>query len=132
YYVSKLLLQYFLIEASKRIDPNKVVLNLVNPGFCYGSALHRDIPGVVGKVFGGFKRAIGRTCEIGGRPIVKAAVAEGKSSHGQFYSDNAVTQMAPLTRGAKGEQLGGQVFKELMAELKPYNAEETILSMGPK
>lgn len=37
YYVSKLLLQYFLIEASKLIDPNKVVLNLVNPGFCYGS-----------------------------------------------------------------------------------------------
>jgi hypothetical protein len=40
YYVSKLLLQYFLIEASKRIDSNKVILNLVNPGFCYGSVSH--------------------------------------------------------------------------------------------
>lgn len=37
YYVSKLLVQYFLIEAAKRIDPNKVILNVVNPGFCYGS-----------------------------------------------------------------------------------------------
>jgi NAD(P)-dependent dehydrogenase (short-subunit alcohol dehydrogenase family) len=37
YYVSKLLLQYFFIEAAKRIDSDKVILNLVNPGFCYGS-----------------------------------------------------------------------------------------------
>ena len=44
----------------------------------------------------------------------------------------AIFRMAPLTRGAMGEQLSGQVFKEIMAELKPYNAEETILSLGPK
>lgn len=44
----------------------------------------------------------------------------------------AILRMAPLTRGAKGEQLSKQVFKEIMAELKPYNAEESILSVGPK
>lgn len=37
YYLSKLLLEYYLIEAAKRIDPSKVILNIVNPGFCYGS-----------------------------------------------------------------------------------------------
>jgi hypothetical protein len=37
-----------------------------------------------------------------------------------------------LTRGAKGEKLGEQVYGEIMAELKPFNAEANILSVGPK
>jgi hypothetical protein len=37
-----------------------------------------------------------------------------------------------LTRGAKGEKLDEQVYGEIMAELKPFNAEANILSVGPK
>lgn len=37
YNVSKLLQQYFVSEVSRRIDREKVVVNIANPGFCYGS-----------------------------------------------------------------------------------------------
>lgn len=40
--------------------------------------------------------------------------------------------MAPLARGETGEKLGGQFFEEVMAELKSYNAEDSIDSVGSK
>lgn len=42
YNVSKLLLQYYVIGAAREIDPSKVILNVVNPGFCYGSVSARS------------------------------------------------------------------------------------------
>lgn len=90
YYVSKLLLELFVKELARRVDSDKVVVNIANPGFCYGSSLHRDIPGFLRIIFGTYKRAVGRTCEVGSRPIINAAVVQGKSSHGQYFSDNDI------------------------------------------
>ncbi|QIW96003.1 hypothetical protein AMS68_001521 [Peltaster fructicola] len=126
YYVSKLLLDYYIIEAAKRLDSSKVILNVANPGLCNGSELHRDVTGAAGRAMSGFKRLLGRTCEVGARPLVKAAVVEGQASHGKYYSDNAVTHMAPLTRGTTGQKLGEQVYREIMSELRAYGAEAAI------
>lgn len=41
-------------------------------------------------------------------------------------------RMAPLTRGTTGEKLGEQVFGEIMAELKPFDVESILASMGPR
>jgi hypothetical protein len=41
-------------------------------------------------------------------------------------------RMAPLTRGATGEKVGEQVFGEIMAELKPFDVESILASMGPR
>ena len=51
YYVSKLVPEFFVKEISKRISSDKVIVNIVNPGFCYGSSLHREVPGLLGTVF---------------------------------------------------------------------------------
>jgi hypothetical protein len=40
--------------------------------------------------------------------------------------------MAPLTRGVTGEKLGEQVFGEIMAELKAFDVESILASMGPR
>lgn len=127
YYVSKLLPEFWVKEAAKRIDANKVILNIVNPGFCYGSALHRGVPGMLSCIFEGFKRAIGRTCEVGARPIVNAAVVAGKESHGQYCSDCHVDKMAPIVNDQK---LTDRIYNEYEQEFEPFKVKEILQSLG--
>lgn len=90
YYTSKLLQELFLKQLVKYVPASVAVVNAVNPGFCYGSGLHREAGGVVGVIFGGFKRFIGRAPAIGARTLVDAAVVQGDDTHGQYLGDCVV------------------------------------------
>lgn len=90
YYTSKLLQELFLKQLVKQVPSLVAVVNAVNPGFCYGSSLHRDAGGIVGVVFTGLKRFIGRSIAIGARTLVDAAVVQGPESHGQYLGDCVV------------------------------------------
>lgn len=92
YYTSKLLQTIFVVELSKLLPSSKVVVNVVNPGFCYGSGLHTEITGALGSIFRVYKRIIGRPTSIGARPIVNAAVVQGQQSHGHYLSDCAIAR----------------------------------------
>lgn len=87
YYTSKLLEELFLTQLVKYVPPSVAVVNAVNPGFCYGSGLHREAGGVVGVIFGLFKRFIGRAPAIGARTLVDAAVVQGDDTHGKYLGD---------------------------------------------
>ncbi|OQE13093.1 hypothetical protein PENFLA_c054G01465 [Penicillium flavigenum] len=79
YYTSKLLYQLFFLELfGKRSSAKRstgTILNLVNPGFCYGSELHRTAEGAFEKVLGGMKRVIGRSVSMGARTLVHSSGA---------------------------------------------------------
>ena len=92
YYTSKLLEAIFVVELCAVLPSSKAIVNLVNPGFCYGSGLHTEVTGALGFVFGLYKRMIGRSTSIGARPLVDAAVVQGAGSHGQYLSDCAVAK----------------------------------------
>lgn len=87
YYTSKLLLLYFFREFVARAGTTRVVVNAVNPGFCYGSGLHREVPGVQGAILGTVKRGIGRSTKIGARTLVDGAVVQAQESHGRYLED---------------------------------------------
>lgn len=87
YYTSKLLEQLFLVELVKHVKNSDVVVNAVNPGFCYGSTLHTELTGVMGGVLSTFKRGVGRPTSVGARTLVNAAVVQGASSHGKYLGD---------------------------------------------
>ena len=90
YYTSKLMEEFFLVQLCHSLpNPSKVIVNVVNPGFCYGSGLHTEVTGALGVVFGIYKRLIGRSTSVGARTLVNAAVVQGRSSHGQYLSDCA-------------------------------------------
>ncbi|KAL8636668.1 MAG: hypothetical protein Q9228_005962 [Teloschistes exilis] len=120
YYTSKLLLTLFFREFIDRLPSSKndVVVNLVNPGFCYGSELHRSITGPLGAVFGGMKRAIGRSTEVGARTLVHGAVVAGKETHGCYLSDEKVAPWMDFVITSKGEQAAHEMWKELSEELR--------------
>jgi hypothetical protein len=65
----------------------EVVVNMVDPGFCKGTELHRDATGIVGGVMSVAKALTGRSLEDGAWTYVDAAVAKGKESHGCFVMD---------------------------------------------
>ena len=118
YYTSKLLLTLFFREFVKRLPAdNAVVVNIVNPGFCYGSELHRTLNGALGKVFGGMKRAIGRPTEVGARTLVHGAVVAGKESHGCYLSDEKVVPFMDFPLTAEGEACGRLMWGEMAGEL---------------
>lgn len=96
YYTSKLLELIFLREFSRQVSASEVVINAVNPGFCYGSGLHRHATGIFGTVLGGYKRVVGRSSSVGARTLVNAAVVQVNSTHGKYLSDNRVTSYVNL------------------------------------
>lgn len=87
YSVSKLLEQFFVKSLSQRVPSSRAVVNLVNPGFCYGTGLHGEFSGALDLIFGLVKRAIGRSTSVGARTLVSAAVVLGDESHGKYTTD---------------------------------------------
>lgn len=118
YYTSKLLLALFLKEFINHLPAdNAVVVNMVNPGFCYGTELHRSLSGPLGKVFGGVKRAIGRPTAVGARTLVHAAVIAGPESHGCYLCDEKEAPFMDFPLTAEGQACGRQMWKEMADEL---------------
>lgn len=131
YYTSKLLLALFFRDYNIRLPAsNAVILNLVNPGFCYGSELHRSLTGALGKVFGGMKRAIGRSTEVGARTLVHGAVVAGEESKGAYLSDEHVAPWMDFVVGTKGEEVGRALWKELGKEFRAVVDLEALMKEG--
>lgn len=118
YYTSKLLLLMFFIEFCARIDraDNKVVVNLVTPGFCYGSDLYRSVGGIAGKLLGVVKRILGRSTPVGARTLVHAAVAAGEQSHGKYLMDQKVAPFADYVETENGQMMLKQLWREIAQE----------------
>lgn len=129
YYTSKLLLLMFFREFCERLEKagNEVVVNIVTPGFCYGSDLHRSIGGVLGKIFGAVKRILGRSTPVGARTLVHAAVVAGNESHGKYLMDQRIAPFADYMDTENGKEITKQMWGELGEELqKVIGLEHTV------
>lgn len=85
YGASKLLAQHFLSELVKTVPSSAVVINTVNPGFCYRSGLARDVSGTVfGAIFFILSHAVGHSSAVGARALVDTAVKKSQESHGHY------------------------------------------------
>lgn len=91
YAFSKLLGHFFGIKLAEHISSDDVIVNLVDPGFCRGSGLHRDLEGIVAGAFAMIKSLAGRSIENGAWTYVDAAVVKGPESHGSFIMDWAIS-----------------------------------------
>ncbi|PHH81247.1 hypothetical protein CDD82_1186 [Ophiocordyceps australis] len=130
YCTSKLLCQLFVVELCRRVSASTAVVVLVNPGFCWGSRLHRDVGGVVGGVLAVVKRIIGRSPEEGARTLTDAVVRHGDEVHGQYLGDCKLKPMAPLVYQAEGAKIAEALWAETMAELEFAHVEEVLAGVG--
>lgn len=84
YNVTKLLCQLFLVKLAETVNPEKVTINMVEPGFTKGTDLSRDYTGVLGVLSSVFKAVAARPVEKGALTYIDAAVVKGTESHGCF------------------------------------------------
>ena len=93
------------------------MINLVNPGLCYGSELHRTVSVPLGKVFGGVKRVIGRPTEVGARTLGRGGFVAGKESYGRYMSAGKLASFMDFPLTAEGQAYGRQIWKMIAEEL---------------
>ncbi|KAJ5834365.1 Short-chain dehydrogenase/reductase SDR [Penicillium robsamsonii] len=132
YYTSKLLYQLFFLELFRNRSSAKnstgAILNLVNPGFCYGSELHRTAEGAFGTVLSGMKRVTGRSVSMGARTLVHSSVLAGEPSNGKYLSDNKPAPFAGYGDSDSGRITQVQIWKETLSELGPVVNIDKLLS----
>lgn len=90
YCTSKALLHLWLaklLQMDYLPGAEKVIVNLVCPGYCKGTGLHRDAEGVIARLLAVSKALTGRTTEEGAMSYTDAVVVKGKESHGCFLMD---------------------------------------------
>ncbi|OTA97585.1 hypothetical protein M434DRAFT_26614 [Hypoxylon sp. CO27-5] len=127
YYVSKLLIQFFVSQLTARIPLTVAVIATCNPGLCYGSNLHRETWGTLpGSIFGGIKRVVGRSLSIGARTLTDGAVQHGQEIHGQYLGDCTLKPMAPIVYEPQGKIIAEALWEETMAELSFAEVERIV------
>jgi len=90
YAESKTLGHLFLVRLLDHLPAgieDEVVINLVDPGLCKGTALHRDANGFMAFFLNVSKALTGRSLEDGAWTYVDAILTKGKESHGCFIMD---------------------------------------------
>ncbi len=87
YNVSKLLGHLVMVTLKDCVNANDVIVNLVDPGYCKGTGLHREAKGFLGFALSASKRLTGRTLEHGASTYIDAALVKGEESHGCFVMD---------------------------------------------
>ncbi|KAM0432991.1 hypothetical protein ACHAPT_004696 [Fusarium lateritium] len=84
YGVSKLLSQLFIVKLAEKVNPDEVIVNMVDPGLTKGTGLAHHAAGAVAVAAKVFVTIAGRPVNRGAATYVDAVFGHGKESHGCF------------------------------------------------
>ncbi|KAF4454482.1 hypothetical protein F53441_2986 [Fusarium austroafricanum] len=118
YGVSKLLNQLFLVRLCEKVNPDDVIINMVDPGLTKGTNLggHREATGAAAVLASTFFAVCGRPLDRGAASYTNAVYGHGEESHGCFLMS---CEIAPLACWfyTHGEVLIEQIWNETLDEL---------------
>ncbi|KAH8889178.1 NAD(P)-binding protein [Thozetella sp. PMI_491] len=118
YSSSKMLGHLFFARMIEYLDPNDVIVNLVEPGLCRGTDVHRDLPGAASAFMKCVKALLGRDARDGAWTYVDAAVVKGKESHGCFCEDWEIRAFTPLVYLPEGKPIMDALWEETLEEFE--------------
>ncbi|KAF5383770.1 hypothetical protein D9615_003778 [Tricholomella constricta] len=116
---SKLLNVMFYQELNERLSHFPVIVNGVNPGYCY-SELRRKFTGVRAVFDRVMEKALARTTEEGGRQLVYAAVGGAEDEdkmRGAYISSSQVSEASDFAIGPEGKAVQKRLWDEMMGIL---------------
>ncbi|KAK4166280.1 hypothetical protein QBC43DRAFT_258756 [Cladorrhinum sp. PSN259] len=126
YFSSKSIGQLFFVKLLQTYFPTPddagLIVNLVDPGYCKGTGLHRDTKGIMSRVFEFSKTLTARSQVDGAWTYVDAVVSKGKESHGSFVMDWEIKPFTSLAYTEEGQDLMDALFEETMAQLEELDA----------
>ena len=123
YFLSKMMVMQLTEELAARESQttadtasggHRVVINCVNPGWCR-TELFRNYDQSFGEKMG--LSWIGRTAEVGSRPLVHAATTAGVETHGKYLSECQVKPTSKFQLSAEGRSTQRDLWVELMDKL---------------
>ncbi|KAI0382326.1 NAD(P)-binding protein [Hypomontagnella monticulosa] len=128
---SKLLQLFFTAKLAEMVDPDDVIVNASNPGFCAGTSFGSDatIPFPASLFFWLFRNINGRTVETGASALVDAAVTKGKESHGSYVSEWAIRPFPGTMYTKEGDDMKLRIWEETMEELNSAGASKIVSDM---
>ncbi|KAK4120925.1 NAD(P)-binding protein [Parathielavia appendiculata] len=133
YFSTKILGMLFMVKLLDYLpSADELVMNLVDPGFCKGTELHREGKGLLGAVMSMAKSLTGRELEDGAWTYVDAAVVQGKESHGCFIMDWDIRPFHYVVYEPEGPALMNTLFEETMTELEFAGVREVLQSLKSK
>ncbi|KAI0380591.1 hypothetical protein F5Y04DRAFT_95009 [Hypomontagnella monticulosa] len=118
YAVTKLLGHLFLINLTRYVSADDVIINIVDPGMVKNTNLQREIPLLIAAFFYCYKALLGRTLPVGASTYVDAVVVKGKESHGCYVANWKVSSFAAFAYTPEGEAVRERLWKETMKELE--------------
>ncbi|CAK7233917.1 hypothetical protein SBRCBS47491_008773 [Sporothrix bragantina] len=116
YFTSKMLGHLLFVRLLDYLHAEDVIVNLVEPGMCKSSNLHRDLSGPVGIFIEGWKNFCGRKPQDGAWTYVDAVAIKGLESHGCFLMDWEIHPFTKLVYEPQGKAIMDVLWEEVMAE----------------
>jgi NAD(P)-dependent dehydrogenase (short-subunit alcohol dehydrogenase family) len=113
YYTTKLLNVLWTRELATKVPSEEVIINTLNPGFCY-SGLHRHEHTGIIKIF---LWAFGWTSVQGGHCLADALVRH-QDSHGKYLSEQQETPPSSFVVSDEGEKVQKKIWDETLALLR--------------
>ncbi|CAM1505949.1 Fc.00g115860.m01.CDS01 [Cosmosporella sp. VM-42] len=129
YNVTKLLGQLFLTKLAEFVDPDDVLINMVEPGFTKGTDISREFKGILGVVNDMMKVIAARPVEKATLTYIDAVVTRGRESHGSFLMHCEIAPLATIAYESAGQTLADQLWEETLDEFLFCGAREIIKSL---
>ncbi|KAH8903220.1 retinol dehydrogenase 12 [Coniochaeta sp. PMI_546] len=116
---SKLLLIAGMIKLAELVNSDDVIVNVVNPGACVGTAFGQNgnKDWLTKYVLPLMAKIIGRTVKTGALTYVDGAIVQGKESHGSYCSDWTIKPYPGVLYTREGEILKERLWEETSEEL---------------
>ncbi|OJJ67829.1 hypothetical protein ASPBRDRAFT_134694 [Aspergillus brasiliensis CBS 101740] len=113
---TKLLCVLFMYSLAPRLDPKKVIINMMCPGMV-NTAMSDMLPLHLRMIFNVIKAIKARSPEVGGWIILHAALVAGPESHGKFLIDKTIVDKSPIVTSPMGQEIQKKLWEETISEL---------------
>lgn len=113
---SKLLCVLFMYSLAPRLDPKKVIINMMCPGMV-NTSMSDILPLHLRLVINVVKSFRARPVEVGVWIILHSALVVGPESHGKFLGDKTIADQTAFIQSPVGQEIQKKLWEETIAEM---------------
>ncbi|OQE41033.1 hypothetical protein PENCOP_c005G08551 [Penicillium coprophilum] len=113
---TKLLCALFMYSLAPRLNPKKVILNMMCPGMV-NTSMSDVLPLHLRLIVNVVKSFRARSVEVGGWIILHSALVAGPESHGKFFSDKEIVEKGAFIQSPAGQEIQKKLWEETIAEI---------------
>ncbi|CAG8908829.1 unnamed protein product [Penicillium egyptiacum] len=113
---SKLLCAMFMYSLAPRLDPKKVIINMMCPGMV-NTKMSDVLPVHLRLIVNVVKSFRARPVEVGGWIILNSALVVGPESHGKFLNDKTISDQSVFIKSPAGQEIQKKLWEETIAEI---------------